>query len=813
VTGDVAGRRIHAVLNAALDAFVSTDPAGMVTVWNTAAERLFGYTAAEATGRPIAELIIPGRLREAHRAGIERVRGGGAPRLTGRRLQLAATDRAGREFPVEMTLQVIDEPGGATFHAFLHDISDRLDDRRQLEEERTFLEALLDSLDTGVAACGADGTMAVRNQALRQLYELNGIEVVTTLAGAGRVFAADGVTPVSTEDSPLSRAYAGERIEGEQIAIRSVDGKRRRFVVNGRPIATGEGRRLGAVVAMHDVTEQHRAEVLREAQHAVARALADSANAEEAATGTIAAIALALGWTYGEFWRTDPERETVSRIGSWTRPGQDLGPFAGNGPISFRRGEGLAGIVWDTDAELWIPEVADDPRTAARRDAARQAGLHTAIGLPVRSDGATLGVLLFFTLSVDEPDTDLLAMLDGECAHLGRHFERRRAEDLTLALAAARRDFDRAIAQVNDFVWTFELLPGGRISAIYANPDSTGVFGGQLPVGEGLADSMAEHVHPADRERLNALRTTVTGGTPAETEIRVIGLDGRTRWVWIRSVPRTENGRHFVDGIATDVTDRRELADQRERLLTDQRRQNRQLRELDRMKDELVALVSHELRNPLSTIAAYTEMLLDDPDLVGDHRHLVGVIDRHSAHMNGLVDDLLDMARLEAGRIDIDPRPLPLARVVRETAEDRRPAAEGKHLTLTVDIPRHLPVYADPVRLRQVLDNLVSNAIKYTPAGGTITIAGSPAESPDRMFAVLTVTDSGIGIPPEQYPHLFDRFFRASNAVAEGIKGTGLGLAITKAIVDAHEGTLSAAPGDAGGTTFTLTLPSAAPER
>jgi PAS domain S-box-containing protein len=807
---EIAAHRMHAVLDTAQDAFVSTDGTGLVTEWNAAAERLFGWTAAETLGRPIGDLIIPDRMQGAHHAGVDRIRAGGTPRLPGRRLQLAAVDRAGREFPVEMTLQVVDEPGGPSFHAFLHDISGRLDAQRQLEDERTFLQALLDSLDTGVAACAPDGTMAVRNQALRQLYELDGVEVVTTLAGDGRVFRADGETPMSAEDAPLHRACGGERITGEHVTVRAVDGKRRRFVVNGRPIATAEGRQLGAVVAMHEITEQHRAEVLREAQHAVARALADSANAEQAATGTIAAIATALGWTYGEFWRTDPEHDTVSRLGSWTRPGSDLGAFGGDEPISFRRGEGLAGIVWATDAELWIPEVADDDRTAARREAARRAGLHTAIGLPVRSDGTILGVLLFFTLTVDEPDTELLAMLDGVCAHLGRHFERRRAEDLALALASARRDFDRAIAQINDFVWTFEILPGGRVEAVYANPDSTGIFGGQLPAGTALVESMATHVHPDDQERLDTLRATVIGGTAAEAEVRVLGLDGRTRWVWIRSVPRTEGDKRFVDGIATDVTDRRELADQRERLIDDQRRQNGRLRELDRMKDELVALVSHELRNPLSTIAAYTEMLLDDLDLVGDQRHLVGVIERHSAHMTGLVDDLLDMARLESGQIHLDPRPVPLARIVRETAEDRRPAAEGKHLTLTVDIPRHLPVYADPVRLRQVLDNLVSNANKYTPAGGTITIEGHPA--PGRPASVLTVTDSGIGIPAEQYEHLFDRFFRASNAVAEGIKGTGLGLAITKTIIEAHDGTISAAPaGPAGGTTFTLTLPSAAP--
>jgi signal transduction histidine kinase len=361
-------------------------------------------------------------------------------------------------------------------------------------------------------------------------------------------------------------------------------------------------------------------------------------------------------------------------------------------------------------------------------------------------------------------------------------------------------------------VWTFEIMPDGSPRGVYANSDSTGVFGGRLPAGVELATVMAEHVHPDDAPKMAELRRTVTGGSPAETEVRVCGLDGRTRWIWIRSAPRTDDGRFFVDGIATDITDRHELQVHRERQLADQQQQNRRLRDLDRLKDELVALVSHELRNPLSTITAYIEMLLDDPALTGDQHQLASVIERHSERMNGLVDDLLDMARFESGTIVIDPRPVPLARLVLETADDRRPAAEVKQLTMTVDVPRYLPVYADPVRLRQVLDNLVSNAIKYTPAGGTISISGHPAPGGPRPVAVLSVTDSGIGIPQEQYPHLFERFFRASNAVAEGIKGTGLGLAITKAIIDAHEGTITAEPAGAdGGTTFTLVLPSTAP--
>ena len=194
-----------------------------------------------------------------------------------------------------------------------------------------------------------------------------------------------------------------------------------------------------------------------------------------------------------------------------------------------------------------------------------------------------------------------------------------------------------------------------------------------------------------------------------------------------------------------------------------------------------------------------------------DQRHLGEVIDRRSAHMQALVDDLLDMARLEAGRLHLEPRPLSATRMIRDAVQTVQAAADAKNLTVEVAAPRELLVQADPVRLRQVLDNLLNNAIKYTPAGGRIavTVRHDPPGSTvlGEGDVVIEVTDTGIGIPSDQYPHLFDRFFRASNAVKQGIKGTGLGLAITKAIVDAHGGTLTACPAPTTGCTFTLTLP------
>lgn len=819
-----ATERMRRVLDTADNAYVSTDAHGVVTAWNLAAAVLFGYAPAEAIGRPVGELILPARFQAAHDAGLKRVRDSGVSALSGQRLELAAVDRTGREFPIEMTLQVVAERDALVCHAFLHDISARKAAEQQSADDRTFLHTLLDSLDTGVEACDADGRLVLRNTALRGLFttgedspggasrphDPDGASRPHHPDGASRLYDPDGKRPLAPAEVPLARACAGEHVDGQELTIRAANGRRRRFVANARPIITADGRHLGAVAALHDITDQHRAAVLQRAQHAVARALADATTAAQAATDTVGAIATALGWTCGEFWRTDDATNTISRVCFWADPGHPLGAVTDTKPFVLPRGTGLAGIVWETGTELWIPEIADDPRTVLRRERARAAGLHTAVGLPVRSDDRVLGVLLFVSTVVEEPDAELLTMLDGVCAHLGRYLERRRAEELTLALAATRRAFDRVIAQVNDYVWTFAIEPDGSRTAVYASPDSSGIFGGQLPADTDLAQAMAEQVHPDDRPVMARLRRTVLGGTAADAEVRVRGLDGVTRWVWIRSVPRPEDGRLYVDGIATDVTARRDLADRRERVLHDEQRQNRRLRELDRLKDEIVALVSHELRNPLATIRGYTEMLLDDSDLTGDHRHLATVIDRHSAHMQGLVDDLLDTARIDAGQLRLEPRPVSLIRLVADSVDARRPDAAAKGIAVEVDVARHLPVHADPQRLRQVLDNLVSNAVKYTPEDGTVTVTGRHDD--DAATTTLRVTDTGIGIPPEQRAYLFDRFFRASNAVSEGIKGTGLGLAISKAIIDAHHGTITAEPaGPGGGTTFTVTLPSRAP--
>ncbi|GAT64519.1 multi-sensor hybrid histidine kinase [Planomonospora sphaerica] len=752
---------------------------------------------------PAAQLDTAGDIAAMAEAEIASRLAGGEALLAERRLR-TVLDRARDAFVFEDAVDAADAVDAEGAEGAATDGTAG----EELERERTFLAALLDSLEAGVVACDADGRVALFNRALRAVLRASEQPVdAREWAGTYHLTAPDGRTPLRPEEVPLARAFAGERVEGAQVVVSTPGLPPRRFLVNGRPIDASDGSRLGAVAVMHDITGRHRTEVLRDVQRAVAEALADASSGEEAAGRVVAAVARGLGWACGEYWHAAGDGGAIVRTASWTAPGWDLSEFTGDERVVFRSGVGLPGLVWATGREVWVRDLPSDPLGFARREAAARAGLHAAVGLPVGSGREPLGVLAFFAETVEEPDGELVALLDGVRAHLGHHLERRRAEELALALEAGRRHLDRIIGQVDDYVWTLEILPGGAFHAVYTSPDAGGVFGGRPAEGADVLESALPRVHPEDRVAVDAYLRTLASGEAAETVFRFRGLDDVTRWLWCRGRPRREDGRLFVDGISSDVTEHYRLEEERERLLEEEQRRVERLEDLDRMKDELVAVVSHELRSPIGAIRGYTEMLLDDPGLAGERRSFAEVIDRRSEHLQRLVDDLLDLARFDAGRVGVDLRPVSLSGLVRDAVGDQRPAAAVKRLTVTADAPGRLPVRADPVRLRQVLDNLLSNAVRYTPVGGSVAVTARC----EGAEAVIAVADTGIGIPAEEYPRLFDRFFRASTARRAGITGTGLGLAVTKAVVEAHGGTVTAAPGGGGGTVFTVRLPTGGP--
>jgi PAS domain S-box-containing protein len=227
--------------------------------------------------------------------------------------------------------------------------------------------------------------------------------------------------------------------------------------------------------------------------------------------------------------------------------------------------------------------------------------------------------------------------------------------------------------------------------------------------------------------------------------------------------------------------------------------------EADRLKDEFFALVSHELRTPLTSIIGYLELVLEEPDALDPTTgRFLQVVERNARRLHRLVGDLLFVAQVEAGRLSLDRAPVSLRQIVDESIEAARPRAEENGVVLAGRTAHVGDCDADPDRLAQMLDNLVSNAIKFTPAGGRVDIELMAAE-PDR--AIVEVRDTGVGIPAAEQGRMFQRFFRSSTATESAIPGVGLGLAISRAIAEAHGGTIRFTSEEGRGATFQVDLP------
>ena len=271
--------------------------------------------------------------------------------------------------------------------------------------------------------------------------------------------------------------------------------------------------------------------------------------------------------------------------------------------------------------------------------------------------------------------------------------------------------------------------------------------------------------------------------------------------------PKLPRRRHLLDTVAAELSlalDREELLEGERQVAQALAEQNEQLLELDRMKDQFVSTISHELRTPITAIIGYLELMLDGEagDLTEQQVRFLEIVSRNSDRLFRLVNDILTVARIDAGRLTLEPAHVDLVALAAGEVESARAAADVKDVELRFASPdEFLSLWADPMRLGQLVGNLLSNAVKFTPKGGTVTL------TVDRRgdTAVVEIADTGVGIPADEVDQLFQRFFRASTAATE--QGTGLGLSIVKSIAEAHGGTISVRSEEGVGTTFVVELP------
>jgi PAS domain S-box-containing protein len=359
-------------------------------------------------------------------------------------------------------------------------------------------------------------------------------------------------------------------------------------------------------------------------------------------------------------------------------------------------------------------------------------------------------------------------------------------------------------------------------SILYTSPSSRDIVG--FEPDELYGRCCDDLVHPSDRvEFIRARTRSLASGADIATTHRFITKEGGHVWVEASSAAT----RHPVSGkitglelVARDITNRKLAEQEREQVMEDLARANTNLRDaisreqrmvedlqkLDRLKTEFVATVSHELRTPLTSISGYVEMLVDQGagELTAKQQAMLEVVERNTRRLLLMIDNLLTIGRIEAGAFDVKTEPVEAVPLIRGAIKAMLPTAQERGIAIQVDFV-HNPgiILADSAQLDRAILNVLSNAVKFTPSGGRVTV------TTDRLDdeVIISVADTGVGIPLDEQERLFTPFFRSSTSVKSETQGTGLGLVIVKNIVEGHNGTIRLDSTPQVGTTVTFTIP------
>ena len=397
-----------------------------------------------------------------------------------------------------------------------------------------------------------------------------------------------------------------------------------------------------------------------------------------------------------------------------------------------------------------------------------------------------------------------------ESLHRSAGRERRaaeQAEEHANRLVAARERTTGLLSNVPGVVWEAYGRPDTTTQRVDFVSDYVETMLGYAPQHwTSTPDFWLTILHPDDRERAaREIAATYAGGRGGVSQFRFIAKDGRVVWVESRSQVITDSqGRPIgMRGVTMDFSKHKQMEQERDALLTE-------ARELNRVKDQFLATLSHELRTPINAVLGWTQMLRAGIVQGERAKTALETIERNAMAQQRLTEDLLDVSRIITGKFRLDLQPVDVATVVRETVQGVEPAARVKDVSIGLHFATDVPaVLADPHRLQQAIWNLLSNAVKFNGRGGHVDVHIVPAGG----SVEVRVQDSGVGIASEVLPHIFERFTQADGGTTRAHSGLGLGLAIVRHIVELHGGTVSArSDGLSRGATFCLLLPSAPDE-